>query len=193
MHWLAAHDAALLLALYRHPGDRVAAAAATALLQISGGGVCWLVLFGLLFVGGGRRGRRIALTGALAVLLAHAAAVWGLAGLVQRPGPAATVPGVTPLVGPGAPFSFPSGRVAAAFAAAPFLTRGSGAGPAAIALLVLGVSWAGVYGGVSFPADVLGGAAVGLACAGAGRWILGDPFRRRRGTLIPLPRQAARR
>jgi membrane-associated phospholipid phosphatase len=193
VHGLLGADAAVFRALYAHPPWGAVRALARLVLRVSGGGACWLVLFGLLFLFGGRRGRRIALTGALAVLVAHAVAVWGLSGLVQRPGPAAVLPGVVPLLPRGTAFSFPSGRVAGAFAAAPFLMRGSGAGPAAVALLALAIAWAGVYGGLNFPTDALAGAAVGLAAAGAAVWILGDPFRRRHGALVPLRRPPAGR
>ena len=191
MHGLVGVDAAVFRALYGHPAVAAARAVARLLLHLSGHSICWIVLFAVLFLFGRRRGRRIAVTGAFALLLAHAAGVWGLAGLVQRAGPAATLPGVSELLPRGTPFSFPSGRVAEAFAALPFLTRGSGIGPAAVAVLTVGIAWATIYGGLNFPGDALGGAAVGLAAAGAAVWVLGDPFRRRSGTVVPLRGRAA--
>ena len=189
MHWLWAADGMVFHAIYGTPRGALPRGLASLLLRIGTGGALWLILFALLFLGGGRRGRRVALTGALAVLLAHAAAVWGLQGLFQRAGPSATYPGVTLLARWSGPFSFPAGRVAQAFAAAPLLTRGSGAGPVVVWSLVIGVAYASIYIGASFPTDAAAGAAVGLACAGGAVWLLGDPFRRRAGLLLPLPRR----
>ena len=188
MHWLWVVDARLLLAINAHPGWL--RPAAVLVLRLARAGVCWLVLFGLLFVIGGRRGRRIALTGALAVLLAHVVAVWGLQGLVQRAGPGASLAGVHPVPLRQPPFSFPAERTAQAFAAAPFLTRGSGAGPTVGWLLVLAVAWADAFSGFYFPTDVMGGALAGLGGAALSVWLLGDPFRRPKGHLIPLSRRS---
>lgn len=189
MHWVWAADSLLFRAIYGHPAGALPRALAAALLWIAAGGACWLAVFLLLFLGGGRRGRRIALTGALAVLLAHAAAVWGLQGLLQRAGPADTYSNVALLAGAGGPFSFPAGRVAQAFAAVPFLARGSGAGPTLTWTLLAALAYSSVYVGASFPTDVAGGAAVGLVCAGCALWLLGNPFRRRAGQLLPLRRR----
>jgi undecaprenyl-diphosphatase len=189
VHWVWVLDTIVFHAAYDHPPGALMRSVTRLLLRVATGGVCWLALFALLFVGGGRRGRRIALTGALAVLLAHAAGVWGLQGLFQRPGPAETYSGVTLLAHSADPFSFPSGRVAQAFAAAPFLTRGSGAGPAVLWMVVAAIAYACVYAGASFPSDVAGGAALGLLCAAGAVWLLGNPFVRRRGHLVPLPRR----
>jgi membrane-associated phospholipid phosphatase len=182
-----AADARLFHLLAGHPAW--ARDLAQAFLWLSTRAAVWLVLFGLAFVAGGRRGRRIAVTGLCALLLAHAASAWALMGLVQRPGPAETLPGVVVLLRHPPPFSFPAERSAMAFAAAPFLTRGNGAAPVAVWLLALGISWAQVYGGACFPTDVAAGAAVGLCCARAAVWLLGNPFRRARGQLVPLPRR----
>lgn len=187
MHWLWAADTRLLLSLNGHPSWLQPVA--VLLLGLGRAGACWLVIFALVFLVGGRRGRRLALTGTLAVLLAHAGAVWGLQGLVQRALPSATVAGVhlVPLRQP--PFSFPAERTAQAFAAAPLLTRGSGAGPTVGWILVLAVAWADSFSGFYFPTDVLVGAFVGLASFALAMWLLGDPFRRPKGRLVPLSRR----
>jgi hypothetical protein len=75
VHWVWVLDTIVFHAAYDHPPGALMRSVARLLLRVATGGVCWLALFALLFVGGGRRGRRIALTGALAVLLAHAAGV----------------------------------------------------------------------------------------------------------------------
>ncbi len=193
MHWLWAADDSLFHLFNGHPSLAPARAAAGLLLLISSGGACWLALFSLLFLIGGRRGRRIALTGALAVLLAHAVAAWGLSGLFQRADPALTFSrGIFTLSAFQPRFSFPATRTAEALAAVPFLSRG---GPAATGLIwtaVVGIAWAEVYAGTAFPTDLLGGALVGLVSAGLTVWILGTPFRRPRGQVIPLPRRPRR-
>ncbi len=185
VHGLWSMDAHWALALAGHPAWL--RPAAVSLLHLSRAGALWLVLFALFFLIGGRRGRRIAITGAVAVLLAHALAVWGLQGLFQRAGPAQTLPGLHILSVPQPPFSFPAERTAQAFAAAPFLTRGTGAGPAVVWTLVGAVAWADAFSGLYFPTDVLAGAAVGVGSAMVAMWLLGDPFHRPRGHLLPLP------
>ncbi len=190
MHWLWAWDQALFLRLNGRPSGGLARGAAVLFMHLSSGGLLWLALFALGFLGGGRRGRRIALTGALAVLLAHAAAVWALAGLVQRSDPAQVVPG-TLVLGPFQPrFSFPASRVAEAFAALPYLSRGGRAPTTLFWCLGLAVAFSCVYVGAAFPTDVLGGALVGWGCAALARWLLGNPFRPRRGQVVPLSRAA---
>lgn len=189
MDWLAAKERGLFFTLNGHPAGTLPHACAALLLAISRGDVCWWALFALVFLVGGRRGRRVALTGALALLLAHAGA-WGLRGLVQRAAPieqygtaAFVQPGVAPT------FSFPWAAAAGAFAALPFLTRGGGVPAGAVWVLAVLLAAVGVYTGAAFPTDVLAGAAVGLASAGTAVWLLGDPFRRRPGPLLPLRRR----
>lgn len=192
MHALWAADDSLLRLFAGHPFGGLPRALADFALLLSGHGVCWLVLFLLLFLAGGRRGRRVALTGVLAVLLAHAVAAWGLEGLFQRPDPATALSPLATLPAFQQRFSFPAVRLAESFAALPFLTRG---GPAATGLLWAltgGVAWAELYAGAAYPTDLLTGAVVGLACAGLAVWLLGNPFRRRGGQVIPLPRRGRR-
>jgi len=186
--WVTDHR--LFLLLNGHPAAALARALAGLLLRVGTGGACWLALFLFVFLIGGRRGRRIALTGALAVLLAHAVAAWGLEGLVQRADPRLVLPpGVFTLAPFQPPFSFPATRVAAAFAALPFLNRGGTTATALVWAVAVGLAWAEVYGGAAFPTDALAGLLIGLACARLATWLLGDPFRRRPGPLIPLSRR----
>ena len=188
MHWLWAADRLLFLALDGHPAGAPFRAVAEFLLRISTGGALWLGLFALGFIAGGPRGRRVAVTGALAVLIAHVVAVWGLQGLFQRADPSHQLAGAHVLTAFQPVFSFPATRVAQAFAALPYLSRSGGAGTVLFWGLAVAVAVSCVYAGIAFPTDVLGGMAVGWATAAGARWILGDPFIRRRGAIVPLAR-----
>ena len=191
LHLLWAVDHLVFFAFNGHPGGRAFRALFRFVLQISTGGAVWLGLFALGFIGGGPRGRRIALTGALAVLLAHAFAVWGLQGLVQRSDPSHVLTGVRVMAAFQAPFSFPATRVAQSFAALPYLSRSGGAGTVLFWALAILVAIGSVYAGVAFPTDVLAGIGVGWCASRLTRWLLGDPFQRRHGHLVPLPRARA--
>jgi|GEM_PF-3698174 len=193
MHWLWAADDSLFHLFNGHPSGAPARAAAGLALFLSSGGACWLALFLLVFMVGGRRGRRVALTGAVAVLLAHAVAAWGLEGLFQRADPSLSFSRqVFTLPAFQQRFSFPAARAAEAVAAVPFLSRGGPAATGLVWTLAAAVAWGELYAGAAFPSDVLAGAIVGLACAGSALWLLGNPFRRRSGQVIPLPRRIRR-
>lgn len=191
LHLLWAVDQAVFMALNGHPGGRVVGAVFGFVLRIATGGAVWLAIFALGFVGGGPRGRRIALTGALAVVLAHALGVWGLQGLVQRSDPSHVLAGVRVIAAFQPPFSFPATRVAQAFAALPYLSRSGGAGTVIFWTLAILVAIGSVYAGSAFPTDVLAGIGVGWCAARLARYLLGDPFRRQHGHLVPLPRTGA--
>lgn len=190
MHWLWSADDSLFRLLNGHPSVAPVRALAGVLLRLGVGGALWWAIFLLAFVAGGRRGRRIAVTGAVAVLLAHITAVWGLEGLVQRADPSAVLSrGVFTLPAFQPRFSFPASEAAQAFAAVPFLRRSGGAGSALAWLLAAGTAWAEVYAGASFPTDAVAGLLVGLLCARGALWLLGNPFRRPVGQVIPIPRR----
>lgn len=189
MHWLWAADDGIFRLFDGHPALAPLRLLARLLLLAASGGACWYVIFLLLFLASGHRGRRLALTGALAVLLAHIG-TWGLAGLFQRAAPGAVLARPALVLTAFVPrFSFPSGRVAQGFAALPFLRRGGSAATTLVWVLAAGSAWAQLYAGTAFPTDVAGGVALGLACAGTAVWILGSPFRPRTGQVIPLPRR----
>jgi undecaprenyl-diphosphatase len=143
-------------------------------------GLLWLVLFGLIFALGGRRGRRLAVTGAVALGVAAVLAELVLSGLFERAGPAAVLGSALRVTVPNpAPFSFPSAPAALGFAAAPLLAR---LGPAWAALCwpcAAAVAAAAVAAGQCFPSDALGGLLVGLVAARLTVWALGEPLRRR--------------
>lgn len=151
--------------------------------RIGTGGAVWFGLFLLIFILGGRRGRRLAITGAVAVILALLISDGILKGLVERPRPfdptqlghLARVVGARPTG-----FSFPSGDAAAAFAAASILGRRGGTWAWLAWILAVLIAFSRVYVGAHFPLDVLGGVVVGLFAAWLAMRILGDPAARRR-------------
>ncbi len=193
MAWLWQADRSLFFLINGRPGGAPARDIAMAALWLTSGAACWLTVFGLGFVLGGRRGRRLAVTGLVALLLAHAGAVWGLQGLAQRATPAHTYAGVRLLAGVAMPrFSLPAARVAEACASWPLLRRAGGLMRLLAGGLAAAVAWAAVYSGAHFPSDVAAGAVIGLLSAAASVWLLGDPFARRRGAFVPLPARARR-
>lgn len=175
---IAALEHGLFLALNGHPAGAPVRASVRFLLHISAHGACWLVLFAIIFLFGGRRGRRVALTGALAVILAQFLAADVLRGLVQRADPASQYSNVFLMQSFAVPFSFPASRAAASFAALPFLGRGSRFATSVFRIFAVLIAYAGVYSGAHFPSDALGGAVVGLFAAALTVWILGNPYRR---------------
>lgn len=174
---LAVMERGLFFTFNGHPAAAPAQAAVGFLLTISGHGYIWLALFALVFLFGGRRGRRLALTGVLSVLLGLLAA-FALRGIVQRANPAVQYTGVFVMVAYSLRYAFPSARMAASFAALPFLGNGDPALGALLWVFTLLVAYAGIYSGIHFPTDELGGALTGLACAGLAVALLGNPFSR---------------
>lgn len=188
MDWLALKERGVFLLLNAHPAGSLPRALFTILLTISRGGACWWAILGAMFLLGGRRGRRVAVTAALALGLADLAA-WGLQGLVQGAlpivqygGGVITLPRFQPL------FSFPDARAALACAVVPFLTHRRGAARWVFGIGALLISDAGIYAGWHLPSDALGGMLVGLVAACAAVWVLGNPFIRQPGPLLPLSR-----
>lgn len=151
--------------------------------QLGTGGAVWFGLLLLVFVFGGRGGRRLAVTGAVAIVAAALITDEVLKGLVQRPRPfdATQLGDLVRIVGsrPGG-FSFPSGHAATSFAAAALLSRLGGGWAWTVWLLASLIGLSRIYVGAHFPLDVVGGAAVGLFSAWLAVRLLGDPLARRR-------------
>lgn len=122
----------------------------------------WLLISGLLAACGGRRGRRTARRGVLAITIA-AAVSNGPAKLLARRRRPAGRPAATLIRMPRST-SFPSGHSAAAFA---FATGACGGLPALLPTLgplATAVAYSRVHTGVHYPSDVAAGAAIGVRC-----------------------------
>jgi membrane-associated phospholipid phosphatase len=177
---LARVDRGLLLALNHHAAHGLAARGVALAAALGGRGAVWLCLYALIFLLGGRRGRRLAVTGLCALGAADLMAQFLLKGLAERAPPLADLgPALHPLGAVPAGFSFPSAQAAMAFAAAPLLARQGPAWAAVAWLLALLVAAARVAAGLRYPSDVLGGLVVGLLAARLTVWALGEPLRRR--------------
>jgi undecaprenyl-diphosphatase len=128
----------------------------------------WLGVALLLAACGGRRGRRAAGRGLLAIALAASVANGPAKLLARRRRPASAA--ARALIGTPRSTSFPSGHSASAFA---FATGACAELPALAALLVPlagAVAYSRVHAGVHYPSDVAAGAAIGIGAGGlAGR------------------------
>jgi undecaprenyl-diphosphatase len=170
-------DAALRAALAAHHSP----ALDLLMLAASAAGRFGLVWIALALVAAMRRParRRAAWQVVLAVLVAAIVATVVLKPLVARPRPFVGVTDVR-VIGERLPtWSFPSGHAAESFAGAFALARAWPAARVAGWLLAALIAFSRVYLGVHYPFDVIGGALVGLACAGfvVGRtiWYTDEP------------------
>jgi undecaprenyl-diphosphatase len=127
----------------------------------------WLLTAGAVAVAGGRRGRRAACQGVLAIALASAVTNVGLKPLARRRRPVRSDENQVPdsrRVRRPVSTSFPSGHAASAFAFA------SAAGEAVpvlwlpLHLAAALVAYSRVHTGVHYPSDVIAGALTGAAC-----------------------------
>jgi len=122
-----------------------------------------------------------------AVLAGVAATVWcadlaalGIKDLVGRERPFIVSPEPEPLILGLVSDSFPSGHAATAFAGAATLSRFLPGRWPVLLLLAAAVAFSRVYVGVHFPADVVAGAAIGVATAIALRKLAAGLRRSRR-------------
>jgi YegS/Rv2252/BmrU family lipid kinase len=152
----------------------------------------WFASAALLTVFGGRRGRRAARRGVVAIGLTSSIVNGPLKFLLRRRRPPANIVARRPnlLVAP-ASFSFPSGHTASAFA---FATSVAAELPPAAVPAFLAASTVGysrIHTGVHFPGDVLAGAGLGVAAAlVAGRIVgKGQPLSLPRPERADLPRR----
>jgi undecaprenyl-diphosphatase len=140
------------------------------LLSILGSVYGWAILCIVIYVFGGKFGRKVALLALLALLLTNVIVII-LKFLVAEPRPFLTLPNVDLLVQVDGQ-SFPSGHSASSFAAATLIglkyrleSRGSLRMliyPLFIFALLVGVSR--IYIGVHYPYDVIVGALIGILC-----------------------------
>jgi undecaprenyl-diphosphatase len=123
----------------------------------------WLGIAAVIAVLGGRRGRRAALEGVLAIGVTSATVNLGMKPLAQRRRPERADPGPSPARQVRMPqsTSFPSGHAASAFAFAYAIGRHLPELAVPIRLLAGGVAYSRVHTGVHYPADVVIGSIVG--------------------------------
>ena len=140
----------------------------------------WLGAAAVMFVVGGERGRRAALTG-VAAIGATSAVVnlpMKLAGTRRRPdADAAGVPEARRVEMPSSS-SFPSGHSASAAAFASAVSQVVPAAGLPLGIAAAAVGYSRVHSGVHYPGDVMAGAVVGASIGGTVAWA-GRRFRAR--------------
>jgi undecaprenyl-diphosphatase len=144
------------------------------LSAVGRGGLVWLGI-GVILTIPRRMPRRGLGQLALAILLASTCADRVLKPLFARERPFVSIAGVTTIGERPADASFPSGHSANAFASAYVLAHVVPAGAGAWWLLAASIAYSRIYLGVHYPADVLGGAIVGLLCGFAAIQLVRSP------------------
>ena len=127
----------------------------------------WLAIAAVVAVGGGRRGRRAALEGVVAIGVTSATVNLGVKPIARRrrpdrSGPALFVDRHVPMP---ASASFPSGHAASAFAFAHAVGRHLPALALPVRLLAAAVAYSRVHTGVHYPGDVVVGSVTGAGTA----------------------------
>jgi undecaprenyl-diphosphatase len=132
----------------------------------------WSLLCGLIFIFGGKKGRKVAILGLLALFISNVAVSY-LKLIIAEPRPFFVLPNVDLLVPPNELYSFPSGHSASSFAAATVIglkykinIKGKGYRliyPLLAFAAVIGFSR--IYIGVHYPLDVIFGALIGIISA----------------------------
>lgn len=127
----------------------------------------WLGIAALVAVGGGRRGRRAALEGVVAIGVTSATVNLGVKPIARRRRPQRAQPAL--FVDRHVPMprsaSFPSGHAASAFAFAYAVGRHLPALAVPIRLLAAAVAYSRVHTGVHYPGDVVVGSVAGAGTA----------------------------
>jgi membrane-associated phospholipid phosphatase len=127
----------------------------------------WLAVAAVVAVAGGRRGRRAALEGVVAIGVTSATVNLGIKPIARRRRPDRAQPALfedrhVPMPGSA---SFPSGHAASAFAFAYAVGRHLPALAAPIRLLAAAVAYSRVHTGVHYPGDVVIGSVAGAGTA----------------------------
>ncbi len=149
----------------------------------------WLVAAGVLFVAGGRAGRRAAMTGAIAIGVNSVVVNLPVkhAARRARPDRAAVGVPVERWVEMPTSTSFPSGHAASAFA---FTTAVAGSLPAIgfpLRGLAATVAYSRVHTGVHYPGDVIVGALMGASIGEATALLIRGVRRRRSMSRVGTP------
>ena len=110
--------------------------------------------------------------------------------LIDRPRPFRSVPSADPLVGYTVGDSFPSGHAATSFAGAVVLSLFFVRLAPAFFPLAAAIAFSRIYVGVHYPADVVGGAAIGALWAAAGYVAIRALRRRSAGLRAPTEARA---
>jgi membrane-associated phospholipid phosphatase len=127
----------------------------------------WLGIAALVAVGGGRRGRRAALEGVVAIGVSSATVNLGVKPIARRRRPQRAQPALfedrhVPMPSSA---SFPSGHAASAFAFAYAVGRHLPALAVPVRLLAAAVAYSRVHTGVHYPGDVVIGSVAGAGTA----------------------------
>jgi membrane-associated phospholipid phosphatase len=140
----------------------------------------WFAIAGALALGGGRRGRRAAVDGVVAIGVASLVANRVVKPIVVRGRPDRDEGLVVDrLVRMPASRSFPSGHTASAFAFAAAVSNSIPPLAFPLTLVATAVGYSRVHTGVHFPADVLFGSVIGAASGETASWGLTHLRRRR--------------
>lgn len=134
--------------------------------------VLWIGTAGVMAAVGGRKGRRAAADGLLAIAVASATANLGAKQLARRSRPdreAAEVVEDRHVKMPSST-SFPSGHSASAFAFAEAVSATLPSLGVPLRLLAATVAYSRVHTGVHYPGDVVAGALIGMSAAEATTW-----------------------
>ncbi len=130
----------------------------------------WVIIAALLALVGGRRGRRTAIEGLVAVGMTSALANIAVKGLTRRRRPVYEVPEGRRLRQPDSS-SFPSGHTASAAAFSGVVGNRSAVLRLPISALAATVGFSRIYTGVHYPGDVVAGWILGRAVSRVVCWI----------------------
>jgi len=130
-----------------------------------------LLLFAVLVMKGGLKGRRLVLSLLLSILVTDQLTSHVIKPLVQRPRPCQVLSDVRTPAGCGPAYSFPSSHAANSAGLMTLLALSYPVWTPVAASIALAVGLSRVYVGVHYPSDVLGGFLLGFLCA-LGIWRL---------------------
>lgn len=134
------------------------------LSRVADNSVLWLSTAGALALFGGRRGRRAALNGVVAIGLASSSVNLGFKYMARRKRPDredAAVPGDRHVPMPES-LSFPSGHSASAFAFSEAVSSASPTIGVPVRVVSAAVAYSRVHTGVHYPGDVVVGSLIGM-------------------------------